>query len=153
MPRSKKTMSGAPASAARPVTGQEYGKGVQQEQLQAAMPAPRGGTPTTQLAAAAAQNATQQRQAQAGQPQQGMQQQSPSDLMALASQMRDSTGLLGRPTDRPAEPVTAGLPSGAGVGPEALGTKFRNPLGDTLRNLARVSGDPYYAQLAERSRI
>lgn len=36
-------------------------------------------------------------------------------------------GAFTRGTDRPDEPVTAGLPVGSGAGPEALGVDFRDP--------------------------
>lgn len=36
-------------------------------------------------------------------------------------------GPLGRPSERPGEPVTAGLPIGPGTGPEAVGADFRDP--------------------------
>lgn len=149
MPRARKTMSGQAGQAARPVTGQQYGKGVEQRQLQQAMPAPKGGTPATQIASTAAQAALQQQR----QPQQTAPQQQTPDLMALAAQMRDATGILTKGTDRPNEPVTTGLASGPGAGPEILGTTMRSPLGDTLRMLSRVSGDAFFSQLADKARL
>lgn len=42
-------------------------------------------------------------------------------------------GAFDRPTDRPMEPVTSGLPTGAGPGPEALGMEA--PGSDLVRTL------------------
>lgn len=44
-------------------------------------------------------------------------------------------GDLLRPTERPNEPVTAGLPMGPGPGPEALGPLTQNAGGSTVRGL------------------
>ena len=51
MPRGKKTQSGDPAQKVESVTGQRYGEGVAQEQMQKAMPAPNAQR-TTQSAMA-----------------------------------------------------------------------------------------------------
>ena len=146
MPRARKTLSGAPAQGVQPVTGQQYGRGVEQAQMQQAMPTPRGNAAVT-AAMAQGQAQAQARPAAAAAPAQQ------PDVMALASQLRNSVGLLKTPTDRPNEPVTAGLAGGPGPGPEVLGKSIRSPLGDTLRNLSRVSGDPIFQQLADGAGI
>lgn len=55
---------------------------------------------------------------------------------------------LNAPTQRPGEPVTAGLPIGLGPGPEVL-PRFTTPaLAQTLQSLAEATGDPTFAYLA-----
>jgi hypothetical protein len=66
-----------------------------------------------------------------------------------------SLGAFDRPTDRPGEPVTAGLPTGPGPGPEALGLggpMLGKSLADVLADVASASASPELAQLAQRAR-
>lgn len=51
--------------------------------------------------------------------------QSGAQMSASARQMPEVTPLTA-PTQRPDEPVTAGVPSGPGVGPEAIGVGLSN---------------------------
>jgi hypothetical protein len=74
------------------------------------------------------------------------------DLMAIAQQLRGGGGLLQAPTARPSEPVTAGLRIGPGGGPEMLSRPYGSPLADMMMQLSRATGDPYFAELAQRSR-
>ena len=93
--------------------GQQYGDRAAQQQAQRAIPvAPTalttGGPPTG-----------------APTPPQPPAQQGPPQLASILGQAAGHNGpgdntLLNRPTDRPNEPVTAGLPVGPGPGPEAL---------------------------------
>ena len=64
------------------------------------------------------------------------------------------------PPDRPPwadgpvdEPITAGLPSGPGPGPEALRARYgggrRFPVAEMYQRLAALSGDPYWGELAQ----
>lgn len=54
---------------------------------------------------------------------------------------------LAAPTDRPTEPITTGLPSGPGAGPEAL--MAAGPADDALWELrALLSQNPQYKDLA-----
>lgn len=53
----------------------------------------------------------------------------------MATTPPGSMGAFSRPTERPGEPVTAGLPSGPGPGPEVLGS---GPPGEGLRRLLPV---------------
>jgi hypothetical protein len=124
------------------VPGQQYGAGVEQQRLQKAMPAPKNQTP--QVVAQAARQGVQQ-PAQQQPAQQGM------NLAAIASELRGKVGMLGAPTNRPMEPVTTGLSRGPGAGPEVLGMMARSPLGEFMRMIARQSGDPTLAQLADRA--
>lgn len=57
-------------------------------------------------------------------------------------------GLLGMPSERPSEPVTAGLSTGAGPGPEAIRPEVKGPVTTTLERLAASSGDPVIAAMA-----
>lgn len=143
MPRKRLvTQTGQPAQAVGPTPGQQYGKGEEQMALQRAMPAPQA-TQRTVLAPPA--------QAVSQLP--GVQQ-APADPQQLASiveAMRGKAGLLRGGTGRPAEPVTSGLSSGPGPGPEILGLKQGSPTGVTLRNLSRLTGDPLFQELADRA--
>lgn len=104
-PRSNRTDRLTP-EAPTAVTGQTYGQAG--EQLANQRIVPISGTPTIQPSAPAA--------TQPAPP-------SGPDLMAATQGHNgpgDSLSLM-RPTERPDEPVTHGLPSGPGGGPEALG--------------------------------
>lgn len=57
---------------------------------------------------------------------------------------------LDAPTQRPGEPVTAGVPMGPGAGPEALGTVSQAPI-DLLRVLYRRFPLESIRQLLERA--
>lgn len=49
------------------------------------------------------------------------------------------------------EPITHGLPTGPGPGPEALGMARAPRIGvaEMMRRVAEVTGNPYYAELAQ----
>lgn len=144
MPRTAKrnqTLSGAPAQPIGAVPGQIYGAGVEQMQLQRAMPAPNlAQGPVAQPAAPTPAPA----------PPQAAAPPSFDQALAQAQGMRDQTGLLSMPTNRPQEPVTAGLSRGPGGGPEMLQMQRGTPAGDALRRLSAATGDPYFANLASR---
>jgi hypothetical protein len=124
------------------VPGQQYGVGVQQEQLQQMMPAPQAQPMTAAPPAAPPSAAAPESAAPA-----------PADPMAAAAALRGRVGLLGPETERPNEPVTHGLVQGPGAGPEVLGAVMGSPLGDTLRKLSSTVGDPYFAQLAQKAKL
>jgi hypothetical protein len=63
-----------------------------------------------------------------------------------------SLGAFDRPTERPGEPVTAGLPIGPGPGPEALGPPLGRTFADIIADAATASGSNELAQLAQRAR-
>lgn len=67
-----------------------------------------------------------------------------------ARRMRPPQPLTGI-SRRPSEPITAGMPIGAGAGPEVLRTGDRTVR--TLRLLADVTGDPAFSDLAERAAL
>ena len=140
MPRARKTMTGASAQPISSIPGQMYGAGVEQQRLQKALP-----TPQVQAVKPSVPQ---------GQPSAPAQPPAPApDVTALAQAMKDRVGLLRDGTQRPDEPVTTGLTRGAGAGPEVLAARRGSPLGDTLRQLSSMLGDPYYAQLAQKARL
>jgi hypothetical protein len=61
-------------------------------------------------------------------------------------------GMLGG-TQLPNQPVTAGLSSGPGAGPEVLNMRASTQMRRMLDELSRRSGDPYFTQLADRARL
>ena len=139
MPRQRQALSGAPAQAAPPVAGQTYGQGVEQQQLDQALPKPNMQTAAPVSAAPAA----------------AVQQPQPYDhaaVLAAAAPLADQTGLLQLPTNRPSEPITAGLSTGPGPGPEALAMQQGTPAGDLFRRLSQATSDPYFAELAAKAR-
>ena len=66
--------------------------------------------------------------------------------LRAAARMRPQTSLYA-PTQRPSEPITAGMPLGAGPGPEAIRTGDR--VARTFRLIADVTGDPRFEELAD----
>lgn len=59
---------------------------------------------------------------------------------------------LGAPTEFPNEPVTAGIASGRGPGPEALPVRERNAMFEFYSSLADATGDDFYLKLAMKAR-
>jgi hypothetical protein len=59
---------------------------------------------------------------------------------------------LGAASARPSEPLTAGLPTGPGAGPEALGLGQTGNLGQMLQSLANQSGNDTLMALAQRAK-
>lgn len=153
MPRKRKTMTGMTAQSIQAVPGTGYGQGVKQETLARQLPAPnvRAGAVPPQSAPMRPQASpvaapAPQPVAQAAAPQR-------PDLMAIAQQLRGQGGLLEAPTARPNEPVTAGLNIGPGPGRGALAQPYGSPLADMMEQLSRATGDPYFSDLAARSRV
>jgi hypothetical protein len=138
MPRKRKTMSGDPAQKISSVPGQRYGEGVAQQAMQQAMPAPnRAAAPVAPGAAAMPPEAMPPQAAAPVDVQQFLATHNPNLL--AGSQMPD-------------QPVTAGLPTGPGPGPEVLGMlKATTPLRRYLEELSAQSGDPTFRRLAERA--
>lgn len=149
MPRRRRTQSGAPAQRIASVPGQRYGEGVAQQQMQRELPAPN----RREQAAAPAAAPTQMPDVAHHEPAQAAL--SLNDIVARAAQMRADVGdgLLFAPSERPDEPITTGLSSGPGAGPEILGgMASSSPGGRFLRDLSARTGNPYFAQLADRVR-
>ena len=140
MPRTRRTLSGAPAQSGPPVAGQTYGNGADQQQLAQALPTPNMQAATPNQAQAA--------------PSPPVAAQPPYDhqaALAAASQLSNQTGLLQTGTERPNEPITAGLTRGPGPGPEAMAMTQGSPVGDMLRRLSASTGDPMFADLARQA--
>lgn len=65
--------------------------------------------------------------------------------------MPGALGPLHAPTQRPNEPITAGLPSGPGAGPEALGLPAPDPVVNTLRGIYARYPNPEIAALLQEA--
>lgn len=106
--------------------GQTYGKATAQAEAQKAVPlaGPAAGLPAGQDAHAAA-----------------------------AAFPMPSFGAFDRPTERPAEPLTHGAPTGPGAGPEILPGMGAAPAGmaGLLRSIAGATGSSDLAELAARA--
>lgn len=79
----------------------------------------------------------------------------PPDIMQAAASFAPPVPLSAG-SIRPREPVTAGLSTGPGPGPEALNSMFqtrRDRVALTMRQLADDLGDPYLQQLADRAEM
>lgn len=146
MPRARKTLTGDPARPNVPIAGQTYGAGVDQQQLETSLPTPNTAS-NTPLSAAVSPNQGQTAPNSAPAAPYNHEQ-----ALAAASQYADQTGLLLSDTNRPNEPITAGLTRGPGPGPEALGLTRGSPTGDLLRRLSAATGDPALAELAMKAR-
>lgn len=132
MPRSRRTTTGTPAQKVEAVTGQQYGRAKVQEELQQALPTPNetAGAPANAPAPTAPTLRPRM---------------SPEQAMQL---VRGAGGVLSAPDDNPSIPITDGLATGPGRGPEAL--SGQSTLGDTLRRLAFQTNDPVFLRLASR---
>lgn len=129
------------------VTNQPYGEAGQQQAAQQAIPMASPPAPGQGLAPppSAAPPQAPQGPGQPAPPQnaltQGVQGPLPGQLTPLTA-----------PTQRPSEPLTTGIASGAGAGPEVLGNFQRNGnLASTLDQLARASGNSDLQVLAQRA--
>jgi hypothetical protein len=142
MPRKSKTESGKPAQPGPRIPPQTYGEGVEMNRMTANMPIPDRVTPALPPGPAAPL-ATGQEPPQPPQP--------PPDLMTLARQMPGGDGMLRMPSTRPQEPITAGLASGPGAGPELMGSPGQPRFVTLMQQLSAELGDPYYAELAMRA--
>lgn len=141
MPRKRKTPSGEVAQTPpKSVPGVRYGEGVQQQAMASAMPAvDRMATPPMTGAAPGPPTG-------AAPPPGG----APIDIAGAMASLGQAPvgGLLA--SSFPDEPVTAGLPTGPGPGPEAV-RPGRSPLARTLENLYRASGDPVFYNMAKKA--
>lgn len=148
MPRRRKTQSGAPAQKIGSVQGQRYGEGVAQEQMQAQMPAPDNRVMAARPSAPTPPAGGPPAPAQAPTPALSLQE----ILQRAQSAPSPGMGSLFAPSTRPDEPITAGLSTGPGPGPEALGPALSvSTQGKFLRELTERTGNPYFARLADRS--
>ena len=130
MPRTAKAKPQSPQAAA----GQAYGERQAQVESQQAMPLPNMRQVNAPPMPAGAQGQELLHQARS------------ANLVV--------PGGITHPTDRPDEPITAGLSTGPGLGPEALPT-VKRPESDyarMLRLMTRATGDPSWANQAARMR-
>ena len=150
MPRAKKTLAGGQGQASQVIKGQTYGEGVQQQALQAAMPAPQANTgvtvPTAQPSAPSASSS------EPTQDQGNTQGQKP-DLAALLQQLKGVGGQLTAPDDQPDKPFNTGLPGGVGNQTGSPMRPYVNRTAQIMRDLSARTGDPIFANLAARARL
>ena len=126
MPRAKKDpYTGGQPNGKQPVvvpTGRPYGEAQKLQQAQQAVPLPQSQPPAADPMAAAIETAA------------------PIDF---------GLGGLFAETERPDEPLTAGVGIGPGPGPVE---QPASRLALTLDRMAEATGDPWVAQLAQRAR-
>jgi len=144
MPRGKqkKTMAGVPSQNIESVSGQRYGEGKAQTQMQKMMPAPDE------------MQAEQQRRpnvpAQQPQPQPVPQQVARPRVDPQQYLAQLPTGLLKQAPSQ-GVPVTNGLSSGPGAGREALrGTVSKKPSVRMLHHMYRRTGNRLYLDMMDR---
>lgn len=142
MPRRRKTQSGADAQRIESVAGQRYGEGVAQQQMQRAMPAPQvRDTNVSQPVTSPAQPTVAQQMAAAPPPR------NPAELLAQAPR-----GILRQPTQ--GRPITAGLPSGPGPGPEVASRYLaKSPMRRTLEQLYQRTNNPAIQRILNEGRL
>lgn len=147
MPRTAKpqtrttTMTGAPAQPIGAVAGQEYGMGVAQMDLQRQLPAPNVQTSPSAAPPQPAATPPQVAPEVSGQPVQ-------PTAMEAAAAMPGGKGLFETPPVS-GHVLTAGLSSGPGPGPEIMSMNPTiSPLRAQWENMSRLTGDPYFANLA-----
>jgi len=138
VPRKQKTISGDDPQKIASVPGQRYGEGIEQADMQSKMPAPQvDGPPAngSQPVVAAPQKA------------------GPSPEMLQQFLAANNPQLLSQ-SQLPDEPVTAGLRTGPGAGPEAMTlAQTTTPIARTLRQISAATGNPKWARLAERANL
>jgi hypothetical protein len=140
MPRKRQTITGEDAQNIKSVSGQRYGEGVAQQAMQRAMPAPdvtgniETGAPTAGPLLAGGASPSPMA--------------NPGVAEFLAA---NRPGLLAQ-TQRPDEPITAGLSSGPGAGREALTMgPSQTPIGRFFERLSTETGNPQWRRLRERA--
>lgn len=136
MPRVRKTAAGTPAQPIQAFSGQQYGRGAEQERMQQAMPTPN--EPTVAETAPATSQVNEQTQRQ------------PMDLAQLRETLAGVGGILNQPDERPDVPFTQLLDD-----PQSLMNlnvmKSVNKTGEVMRELSRRTGDPTFADLAAKA--
>jgi len=136
MPRAKKTSSGVPGQPVQAIRGQEYGKGVEQEALQRAMPAP------AEPGVAVLTSPSETSESEPQRP--------PVDIAALQQTLSGMGGILKRPDDRPDVPFTSSLTDPGA--PLRMGIVSPvNRTGELMRELSRRTGDSMFADLAAKA--
>lgn len=150
MPRAKKTLAGGRGQASQVIKGQTYGEGVQQQALQAVMPAPQVNTGVRVPAAQA--SAPSASPSEPTQDQGGTQADKP-DLAALLQQLKGVGGQLNAPDDQPDRPFNTGFSGGPGNDIGMPAKPYVNRMGQIMRDLSARTGDPIFANLAAKGRL
>jgi hypothetical protein len=142
-----KTLTGAPAQ--RPVAprGQPYGEGERALESQRRTPVPSGPPPVPGMTASAPGGGTGGSGSAAGGPDPALLQQMRMQAALQAAGKMKPPRSLYADTQRPSEPITAGMAMGPGPGPEVIRTGDR--VARTFRMLADVTGDPRFQELAD----
>lgn len=138
MPRKRQTRSGADAQKIASVPGRRYGEGVESAQLQAAMPTPSAPTAPTAPTSAVPQEPAMVAPAP------------PVDPAQIQAFLQQNRPALLSSTRRPEQPVTAGMASGPGPGPEIIG-RSSTPLARYFQQLSAQTGNEKWRRLAERA--
>lgn len=142
MPRKRKTISGADAAPARPAVGVPYGEGERRLESQRRTPLPAGPPPSPGAGSTGGISSGPG----SGPPGPGSQQMRMLAALQAAQGMKPPTSVFSA-TERPAEPLSTGLPIGPGAGPEIIRSGDR--VAQTFRLLADVTGDPRFEDLAD----
>lgn len=74
----------------------------------------------------------------------------PTAMQSARQYQMPDLNLMG-PTQRPHEPITAGLPSGPGPGPSPQVASGSQGLAAMLQRMSQMSGSPALGQLASRA--
>lgn len=136
----------------RAAAGLPYGQGQELAEAQRAIPLADNRAQTTAAATANQTPAVPQAASAPGLDQAGG---LLAQAEAAAAATPNATGLLAAPSTRPDEPLTAGLPIGAGPGPQAIQGRRQQQasVASYLAIAAEVFGnDPLIAELAQRAR-
>lgn len=140
MPRKRKTLSGEDAQNIKSVPGQRYGEGQDQQALQRAMPAPDMQQPVSAAPAAPPVFSAMPQAGPALAP----------DPMQVQQYLQTSKPNLLAGSRNPDQPVTAGLSSGPGPGPEVL-ARNTTPMRRYLERLSADTGNPKWKMLAQKA--
>jgi hypothetical protein len=130
---------GANVQPVRVPTNQPYGARQASEQSQATLPLPNAPRP-----------GGGSQPSSAGAPAAGV---DPMQAMLAAAQNMPPPGPpLNAPSARANEPVTAGLSSGPGPGPEVLNIPKKKSIADTFSDMGAVDGDPALLEMSDSAR-
>jgi hypothetical protein len=147
VPRAKKTLAGGQGQPVQSISGQTYGEGVQQEQLQKTMPAPQLANPQTQPTVPSPQ------QQETPTPSAPMQEQPKMSLDDMKGMLSNVGGQLYQPDDQPSVPFNTGLATGPFPSLNAYGASPSFKQGEFMRRLSRETGNPIFSELAMKAGI
>jgi|DEB0MinimDraft_4_1074332.scaffolds.fasta_scaffold33967_2 hypothetical protein len=146
MPRRRKTQSGADAQNIESVAGQRYGEGKAQADMQRMMPAPNSRESSMPSPQMQQPTAPDPRPTLVQQAASGPAQRNPAEILAQMPK-----NILREPSSRP---ITSGLPSGPGVGPEAL-ERFQtmSPMRRTLEQMYKRTSNPVIKRMLDQGNL